>query len=156
MKQAYLWNQPGVPQKGWIAIDCYDLGEGGPYDQCGMCGKEEIRYVHLLEHLDYPGHLQVGSTCAVKLVNDYDVRCRDQRMRNLAARRRRWTSRKWRKVGNGGLALRVRGWKLVVVPDTLLPGRWRYSVRGEVQPGLFGSATEAQLAMFDAFADLIW
>ena len=48
------WNKADIPHKGWEYIGMEDLGEDAypgdsiPYEQCEMCGKEKIRYVHKL------------------------------------------------------------------------------------------------------------
>lgn len=39
-----LWDQPGVPHKGWVCVGLEDLE--APDGDCEMCGKEAIRYVH--------------------------------------------------------------------------------------------------------------
>ena len=47
------WDKPNIPHRGWEYIGMEDLGEDVypgdpiPYEQCEMCGKEKIRYVHL-------------------------------------------------------------------------------------------------------------
>ena len=53
-----LWNDPNVPKKGWVCIDVIDLG--APFGECGMCGKEDIRYVHIMRHEQ---HQSIGSGC---------------------------------------------------------------------------------------------
>lgn len=46
------WSMPGVPHKGWTCIDIEDLG--APDAVCEMCERQDIRYVHAMEHPDYP------------------------------------------------------------------------------------------------------
>jgi hypothetical protein len=46
------WSQVGVPHKGWRCIDVEDLGS--PNQVCQMCESREIRFVHRMEHDDYP------------------------------------------------------------------------------------------------------
>ena len=58
-KNMNLWDQPNIPHKGWSYVGIVDLGEECScdeeveYEQCQMCGKERIRYIHILEHPDY-------------------------------------------------------------------------------------------------------
>lgn len=55
-----LWDQPNIPHKGWSYVGIVDLGEECScdeeveYEQCQMCGKERIRYIHILEHPTTP------------------------------------------------------------------------------------------------------
>jgi hypothetical protein len=63
-----LWNNPDIPHKGWVEDTVIDMDEA--VHTCEMCGKEEIRFIHVMAH---PGHnkLQVGCVCAEKMTNDY-------------------------------------------------------------------------------------
>ncbi len=56
------WSQQGVPKKGWACIGFEDLGE--PSTQCEMCENQDIRYVHQMQHPDYPHILECGCVCA--------------------------------------------------------------------------------------------
>ena len=48
-----------------------DSTEEIPYEQYEMCGNERIRFVHLMQHPDYPHELRVGCVCAEKMSDDY-------------------------------------------------------------------------------------
>jgi hypothetical protein len=62
-----------------------------------MCETQDIRYVHHMEHPDYPESLAVGCVCAEHMENDYEgPRRREKALRNAAQRKRRWLSRKWK------------------------------------------------------------
>lgn len=103
-----LWAVAGVPHAGWTCIGVQDLGE--PLAVCDMCGKEEIRYVHRMEHEDYPRTLAVGCVCAGHMERDMTApRARERRMKNVAARRRRWLSRRWSVSAKGNLYLEISG-----------------------------------------------
>ena len=65
-----LWNDPDVPKKGWVCADVIDLG--APFGECGMCGKEDIRYVHIMRH-DRHQSIGVGCVCAGKMEGDLDA-----------------------------------------------------------------------------------
>jgi hypothetical protein len=49
------WTQPGVPHRGWYCVYVEDLGEPDRY--CDMCETQPIRYVHYMQHHDYPEEL---------------------------------------------------------------------------------------------------
>lgn len=48
-----LWDQRGIPQKGWTCEGVTDLGS--PDGQCETCRREEIRYVHHMAQDNYDG-----------------------------------------------------------------------------------------------------
>lgn len=58
----------GIPDKGWTSIYIEDRGE--PNFRCEACGKEEVRYVHYLEHHASRLTLAVGCVCACHLTGD--------------------------------------------------------------------------------------
>ena len=53
------WSQDGVPHRGWMCLEVYDLEE--PSALCAMCETAEVRYVHCMQHGDYPEVLEVRS-----------------------------------------------------------------------------------------------
>ena len=72
------WDQKDIPHKGWSCQGVEDLGESVfegeeiEYKSCGMCGKEKIRFVHIMEHNSHSNTLRVfGCICAEKMLNDY-------------------------------------------------------------------------------------
>jgi hypothetical protein len=116
-----LWDQKGVPQKGWTCAGVTDLGS--PDGQCEMCGREEIRYVHHMAHQVYEGELDVGCVCAEKMEGDYvNPRRRERDLKNVAARRKRWLTRKWKTSQSGNPYLKMDGFHIVVYP--LSCGTW--------------------------------
>jgi hypothetical protein len=87
------WCQPGVPHKGWTFVGFDDLGE--PSAICEMCETQEIRYVHYMEHPNYPTQLGCGCVCAGRMEQDYEgARRREAVFRSATGRRHRWLSRK--------------------------------------------------------------
>jgi len=65
-----LWDKEGVPHKGWKCVGMIDLGEDADdmdiearkdelYEECEMCSQEGVRYVHVMQHPDYPYELRV-------------------------------------------------------------------------------------------------
>lgn len=138
-----------MPHKGWRCVGMDDLEE--PVGRCEMCGKEEIRYVHQMEHDDYAEALGVGCVCAEKMEDDaLGPRRRERSLVNRARRRRNWITRAWRTSAKGNLTLRSDGRRFVVRTD----GRhWRAHLLedGDWKGGRkrFDSAEAAKLALFD-------
>jgi hypothetical protein len=57
LKRRGKWSQSRVPHKGWRSVDIDDRGASG--DICQMCESQAIRFVHFMEHDDYPAILEV-------------------------------------------------------------------------------------------------
>ncbi len=104
------WSEPGVPHKGWRCVDFIDLGR--PSETCGMCEGQEIRYVHVMEHADYPESIRAGCVCAENMEADTvaapgAAKDRERRAKSLEARRWRWVERVWRVSRRGNPFLNV-------------------------------------------------
>lgn len=146
-----LWDQPGVPHKGWRCVGVDDLEEA--IETCEMCGKENIRYVHYMEHGDH-GSLSVGCVCAEKMSDDYvNPRKREKVLRNRASRKSRWLSRKWRVSRSGNTYINVEGHNIVVFvfKQGRHAGRRGFRMGGEWSQKGYETEDEAKLAAFDAF-----
>src|SRR5216684_2441074 len=107
------WSQPGVPHRGWQCVGIEDLEE--PSELCGMCESVTIRYVHFLDHPDYPETLGVGCICAEHMEQDYvGPRLRKKILRSKARRRKTWAERSWNSSAKGNLYLNTEGFNLTV------------------------------------------
>jgi hypothetical protein len=96
-----LWRVEGVPHKGWICADMEDLGRERTI--CEMCERQEIRYVHHMEHPDYPSALRVGCICAEHMEEDYTTpKRRERELVKRQEQRLAWTQTEWRtyRLGN--------------------------------------------------------
>jgi hypothetical protein len=81
------WAKKGVPHKGWI--DLYVTDHEDQTFTCEMCKTALVRYVHTMEHPDYPEQLQVGCVCAENMSDDYvGPKRREDEVRNAAKRRK--------------------------------------------------------------------
>jgi hypothetical protein len=151
-----LWIDPTVPKRGWTCVHVFDLG-WGEYQTCEMCQSALIRYVHHMQHPEYPD-LETGCICAGAMSGDPEgSRSRERDVRNRSARRRKWLSRKWRRSANGNPTLRVDGYFATVFPRG---ARWgwlivrRYDDRKRFSSSLYVSEGEAKLALFDELEKL--
>jgi hypothetical protein len=117
---------PGCPQSGWAWLRCTDLREDegltfGDYEDCEFCGREQIRFVHEIEHADWPTLVRVGCVCAAHYtrLSIRDVAARERVVRNRSDRRRRFpTHRSWRIPAQGYPWISYRGIHIVVLPST--------------------------------------
>jgi hypothetical protein len=108
------WSQAGVPHKGWSCIGFEDLGQ--PELVCDMCERQEIRYVHYMEHPDYPETLSCGCICAGHMEEDVvAAQRRESRAHSSRQRRARWLGRQgWRLSVKGNRYIRVDGYRITV------------------------------------------
>ena len=117
------WSQPGVPHRGWICTEYEDLG--APDSVCEMCEKQSIRYVHYMEHSDYPATIGVGCVCAEHMENDYvNPRLREKRLRSRTRRRRTWSNREWRVSEKGNPYINTEGFNLAIFPMSDTNGKY--------------------------------
>jgi hypothetical protein len=162
MKQEHTsrgkWSQPGVPHKGWTCVGVEDLEE--PSQICEMCESVEIRYVHNMEHPDYPAILNVGCVCAEHMEGDYvRPRQREASLRKASRRRSNWHKRTWSLSQTGTHYLNTDGFNLQVYPVSGRSRGWMIAVvnrttlhRRQGQKS-YRSADDAKRAAFDA---LLW
>ena len=150
------WRQRGLPHKGWRLIAVYDSrdaeshGDSPRYEVCQMCGNEQVRYVHVLDHDDVAESIEVGCVCAENLCEDYSdsgPRARERRLVNRAARRNKWLKRKWRHSAKGNDFLNVEGNNVVVYQQK--SGRWGYRINSTFSVASYPTEDAAKLALFD-------
>jgi hypothetical protein len=153
------WSQPGVPHIAWSCVGVEDLQEAP--ELCAMCESTQIRYVHVMEHPDYPKTLGVGCVCAEHMEQDYvRPRLREQNLRSKSQRRKTWIRRNWRTSAKGNLYLNTEGYNLTVFEISgAMPQRWglrvtnRESQRTQLGRRRYDSEEAAKRAALDA---LIW
>jgi hypothetical protein len=124
-----------------------------------MCEVQEIRYVHTLEHPDYPQVLRVGCICAMNMEGDYvGPRQREDRLKRRAMRKVSWPTRYgWRKSKNGNPWIKVGGWRVGVFRRGAGWGFWcRWGEGAPVwsRRNDYTSEREAKLALFDQLEEL--
>lgn len=153
------WSQPGVPHRGWMCVGVEDLEE--PAQLCEMCESVEIRYVHFMEHPDYPETLGVGCICAEHMESDYvNPRRREKQLRSKGRRRLTWANRQWRMSAKGNPYLNTEGFNLTVFQTADRRGRFwglrvthRNSGTSQLGRRRYASEADAKKAALDA---LIW
>lgn len=155
-----LWDRLDVPHKGWRCVSVIDLEPQSDFDyaSCEMCGNERIRYVHIMAHDAYAEELEVGCVCAEKMSDDYfNPRRAERKLRNRAARKAKWLSRKWRTSIKGNAYLNADGFNLVVFPNKYRPERWSFSIKQKAggmavfSKKTYGTEEEGKLGLFEQF-----
>jgi hypothetical protein len=144
------------PDLGWTCIDVEDLGaDGSDYipGVCEKCGNDVLRFLHTLEHPDWPEQMVVGCICASRMCEGYDGRGRETELKNLAIRRSRWLTRNWRESRKGNEFLNLKGYNLGVFPDSRHPGKWNWwIIKGNYKrygDGPYPSSDHAKMRLFD-------
>jgi hypothetical protein len=147
------WSNPGVPHKGWEVLDFEDLGRDDT-ETCQMCEFQTIRYVHVMQHHDYPYPLRCGCYCAGHMSEDYEgARRRESLARGVESRRVRWLSRKWKISSKGNAYLRADGFLITIYQEGM---EWKacvadqYTGQTRFSRRTFLSKDQAKLAAFDA------
>jgi hypothetical protein len=80
-----LWGLSSVPQNGWVCEGHYRASQ---LQICEMCSRQEIRYVHIMHHDDFPRTLEVGCVCAGHMEGDLDAaRNREKTTKRLEGQR---------------------------------------------------------------------
>jgi hypothetical protein len=149
-----LKSTPDVPHKGWKPTDVIDLHddegrEFGNYEDCEFCGHEQIRFVHLLGHAEYPKTIRVGCICACLLTNDYkNPKERERKLKNRANRKAKFLSRKWKPNRYGGETITLNGYRVTVGQPR--PAAFRIWINGKEGKLTFADARSAKLRAFDA------
>ena len=149
------WSQQGVPHIGWQCDQLEDLG--ALVGTCEMCETQPIRYVHYMEHPDYPDMLGVGSVCAGNMEEDYPAaQERERRAISRADRLTRWMNAEWKESRNGNSYINRAGFNIVLYRYL---GRWAYRITERQteehwSASGFASKDKAKRAAFNCFVDL--
>ncbi|MGI2166212.1 hypothetical protein ACRN9L_09545 [Shewanella oncorhynchi] len=147
------WSESGVPHKGWTCVHIEDLEE--PDITCEMCESQNVRYVHHMQHLNYPIILKVGCVCAGHLEGNLSAASNRERVaRNWASRKKRWLTRKWKLSYKGNPRLNIEGFWVTVYNKEDKWGATVSSKNSSFSKYLyrkFDTENEAKLAAFDLF-----
>lgn len=152
------WSQTGVPHRGWCCIDIDDVGDD--FHICQMCEVQPVRYVHTMEHPDYPDTLDVGCVCAGNMEQDYHAaRTREARFKQTKKRRQRWLEQHWRTSASGNDYINTKdGFNVVIFRSrgVFWSGRIVHRPSGErmFARHRYRTAEQAKLAAFDGMLEM--
>ncbi len=123
-----------------------------------MCQRQEIRYVHVMEHAEFPGRIRAGCVCAGHMERDeVAAKSRERRAKSLEARRRRWLEKVWRVSRRGNPFLNVDHFNVTLFrKQTAWSGliEDKKSGRKVFAKRRYADQKAAKLAAFDAVAVL--
>ncbi len=150
------WDQKDIPHKGWSCVGMEDREM--PDAHCEMCGKEDVRYVHFMQHPNYRETLEVGCVCAEKMEDECGreksrARRREAKLKNSADRRKRWPKLSgWKPSAKGNMYITKNNRRVVIFKHGL---RFKFFIEDRrakyFSPRSYLDTEEAKLAAFDAF-----
>ena len=151
------WKEPGVPHKGWRNVDIEDVGSN--YESCEMCEVREIRYVHVMQHQEYPSRLRVGCICAGHMEQDIErAKEREKTKANIARRRSNWLKRKWHTDFKNGEYVETDGFRIEIWPqnDVLLRAKLYHHRTGikKYSTEYYPDIDSIKLAAFDKMIEI--
>jgi hypothetical protein len=122
---------------------------------CEMCETQQIRYVHSMQHTDFPEILAVGCVCAERMEDDYlGPKRRERIIRSSAGRKRKWLTRSWKVSTRGNIFINTDGMNITIYKkqNKRWAGRIEERASGRSVNSRFDYPTveAAKLAAFDA------
>lgn len=165
-----LWDQEGIPHKGWRCIEMIDLGEDlneldaderkDYYESCEMCNQEGVRYIHVMEHPNYNSQLRVGYKCAEKMEDDYvKPKNRENQLKNKYNRLRNFLKKDWKVNDKGNYSLKYKTHSITIMPSKFNVGEFGIIFKKESSWNHNGkkikSLHEAKLLAFGLIDDYI-
>ena len=104
-KKLKAWN---APLENWRCVKLID-GEDADFE-CELCGYENVRYIHVMEHDEYFEKLYVGCICAgIMEGNILAAQECDRKMKNRSKRKQNFPNWKWKIARNGAYYVEYRG-----------------------------------------------
>jgi ribosomal protein S4E len=151
------WNQNKIPHKGWDLDDVVDVRENGEeewetiYETCMMCGKEKIRFVHVVSHPEVEDQFRVGCVCAEKMTEDYvNPKQRERELHNRANRRTNWVKKNWKTSKTGNFYLNVNDTNIVIYRDKA-SNQFKVKIAETFGKQKFDTLQKAKIAAFNGF-----
>jgi len=130
MKRESLFEKSDIPQSGWLCCNMEDLGK--PVHVCEMCGKEGVRYVHVMEHHEHSDKLRVGCVCAEKMENDaVNPKQREAKMKSRSRRLSSFLRLDWKMSDNGNLTMMHKDMRITIMKSKFRDDRFGIALDGE-------------------------
>lgn len=149
------WSTAGIPHKGWEYETVIDLKEEGEdYETCMMCGKEEIRYVHIVSHDEVAETYRVGCVCAEKMTSDYvNPKEKQRKLENRAKRKENWKYKEWKQSQKGNQYFKFEGHLLLIYTDKR-SGKFRCKIDETFGSKSYNYVSEAKAGIFEKIEEL--
>lgn len=108
-KQLESWNAPLSEWERKRVYDVRDDDKDAPLHKCELCGCENVRYVHVMDHQFYFEEVFVGCICAGVMQDDIlkAQEC-ERRVKNRTRRRKNYLKKQWTEIDRGVYARQFR------------------------------------------------
>lgn len=148
-----LWERPDVPKTGWYCVGITDLG--APIGICGMCGHQNIRYVHHMVHPHFPRKIGAGCVCSGRMEGNIETaRRREQQFKNKQKRLENFLARSWKISRNQNAYLKIRGHLLILCQQNFRnsdnKNSWKYALDHNFCHTSFPDMDACKRAAFEA------
>ena len=150
-----LWKNKDIPHKGWTLISVIDVREDGQseedtyYENCMMCGKEKIRYVHIVTHSNIDEEFRVGCVCSEHMSNDYiNPKRLEQKLRNRTNRRNNWIRKEWKRSPKGNYYINFEEHHLLIYRDKIT-NKYKVKIGETFGKKIFDTIEKAKVAVFN-------
>lgn len=144
-----LWDQDGVPHKGWSIEDHFVVDF---YTSCEMCGKERICFVYRMSHPDYHSCLDVGCVCAENMSQDYVTpKILQKTLKNRINRKRNFQVNGWKISSKGNEYRKIEGNLVVIMKRP--NNKFSFCAGGYFSRRIFECDIKAKAAAFDYVTD---
>jgi len=145
-----------MPREGWTVAEVIDLLTlGEPPGTCDRCGRDDLRFIHLLDHRAWPESIVTGKCCAQRLTTDYDPTAEHALVLRARRRDRFPDLERWDISARGNPWIKYRG-----ATVTVFPKEEGYACCVALDDDRtyrhgFKTVRDAKLAAFDALVDML-
>lgn len=149
------WEKLTYPHIGWNLINVIDVLDGkkntnqSQYGNCNMCGREQIRYVHIIKHVLIDNELRVGCICAGKMTDDFhNPRIKENALKKKSSRRKNWGKKNWKVSLKGNLYLKISNHCITIFTDKY-NGKYKVRIDETIGKQFFNDIEAAKIAAFN-------
>jgi hypothetical protein len=116
--------------------------------ECGMCGKEDIRYVHIMRHEMHPA-IGAGCVCAGNMEGDVSAaKERENSLKNKINRFKTFSVTKFKTSAKGNLYTKYKNTVITFMQSKKESGGWNFVESGEFS-SYFKTLDEAKREAFE-------
>ncbi|WP_353065880.1 hypothetical protein [Arcanobacterium hippocoleae] len=121
----------GAPLTGWYCTYLIDVAENSDNTAtCELCGCTKVRFIHLMNHKDYPRTFEVGCICAGLMEDDIlAAKDRERLARNRHRRRTTFCNKGMQPTRTGNFKITHRA-HTVFINHARTPGTWYVNMAG--------------------------
>ena len=105
-----------APLENWRCVEVVD-GETADFN-CELCDCHKVGFIHVMEHSNYNGLLQVGCICAGIMEGDLiAAKARDDEARRKSQRRSNFRKKKWNEISENKWSVKYKQRSVLIERD---------------------------------------